>query len=90
MKRNLTEEKLIELGFEKIIVPVEESLDDYEYYYFTYELFDNECLMTIQSSDEADDGLYDVSFFHMESAPKYSTSKQVQDLINAIKSVENV
>jgi hypothetical protein len=25
MKRNLTEEKLIELGFEKIIVPVEES-----------------------------------------------------------------
>lgn len=88
MKRNLTEEKLIELGFEKEIVYQEESLDDHNYHYFCYELFNGECLIT-QTNDEITDGLYDVEFFTMGDAGKYSTSKQVQDLINSIKLGEN-
>lgn len=90
MERDLTEEKLLEIGFEKITVPVEESLDDHEYYYFCYELFNGEALITNQSSDDVVDGLYDVSFFHMEDAGKYSTVKQLTDLINGINSVRDV
>ena len=86
-ERDLTEEKLIELGFVKEVVEPEESLEDKPYYYYAYELYNGECLLT-QSNDERKDEFYDVEFFMMENAGKFQNSVQLSDMIKMIKSGE--
>ena len=83
--RDLTEEKLIELGFIKEVVEPEESLEDKPYHYYAYELYNGECLIT-QTNDERKDEFYDAEFFMMDSAGSFHNSVQISDMIKMIKS----
>lgn len=49
----MTEDSLIELGFEKIYVPVEESGDEKDYYYYNYKLNED---INLVSSDSTESG----------------------------------
>lgn len=88
--KDLTEEKLLEMGFEKVIVPIEESFDDHEYSYFKYDFSKGGGLLTVQCSDEAKDGLYSVELSDIESLGPFHGSDDVQKLINLAKSVDHV
>ena len=88
--KDLTEEKLFEMGFEKVLVPIEESFDDHEYYYFKYDFNRGGGLLTEQCSDEAKDGLYSVELSDIESLGPFNDSEDVQRLINLAKSVGHV
>lgn len=84
-ERNLTENILIELGFEKTIVPPEEAGDERGYYYFTYELYNGNCLIS-NSDDMCDNnGCYDITIFNMEDAGIFDNIDVVENLIKAIK-----
>jgi hypothetical protein len=82
----LTEEVLIELGFERIDVSAEESGDD-EYHYFIYELNDDEyddLSIISNDSNDAENGLYSVELFN-HIGKTYKTKNQVLKLINLLK-----
>lgn len=87
--KDLTEEKLIELGFVKEVITKEESLEENDQHYFVYELFNGECLMT-QTDQEREDEFYYVEFYVMEGAGKFWNYTQVETILRIIKSGENV
>lgn len=82
---DLTEEKLLKIGFEKFLEPAKETGNEHDYYYFTYELFNKECLIT-NANDETNNGLYEVTIFNMPDAGVFDNEEQVINLIETIKS----
>ena len=86
--KDIKENKLLEMGFEKVEVTPEESGDPEGYHYFCYELGNGECLLT-QSNDEAVDGLYSVEFLTIPDIGKFWNSKDVRDLIETLKKATN-
>jgi hypothetical protein len=50
----MTEEDLIELGFEKVLIQDDESQNGYDYYYYNKELCDNIVLYSTDSIDVKD------------------------------------
>lgn len=89
MKKNLTEEKLIELNFKKNYVTPEESGDPEGYHYFSYELGNGECLLT-QTDDETDGEFYSVEFLTIPDIGKFWDYKDVRDLIEILNRATNV
>lgn len=83
MKKDLTEDKLLELGFKKITVTPQESGYYKTFYYFVYDLFNGECLLT--DDEIGDDDLFSVSFLGMSDAGKFWNSDDVKDIIKSIK-----
>jgi hypothetical protein len=83
--KDLTEEKLVEIGFKKNNVTPEEAGSEFGYSYFTLELFNGECLLT-QSDDECEDDLYFVTFLDMESAGKFWDSHIIVEMVKLLKS----
>lgn len=81
--RKLTEEVLLELGFEKVIVTAEESGDN-EFYYFTLDLTGDgrECLIS-DASDQVDNGEFVVDMFNTELGTCY-TDEDVKTLYDAL------
>lgn len=49
----MTEDQLVELGFEKIIVPMEESGNTEDYYFYNYKLNDD---INLVSTDNTESG----------------------------------
>lgn len=85
--KDLTEKKLQELGFKKQVVTPEEAGEPEGYHFFTYELFNQECLIS-QGNDEIDAIFYYVKFLNMPSAGKFWNSHDVRKLIEHINSGE--
>lgn len=83
-QKDLTEKKLLELNFKKKNVSPEEAGDDEGYYYFTYDLFNAECLIT-QADNERDNEFYSVEFLNMPDAGKFWNSNQIIRIIQSIK-----
>lgn len=83
MKKDLTEEKLLELKFKKNYVTAEES-GDVPYNYYTYELGSGECLISDTEDDVDENGFYTVTFLSLEGY-YYHTFDQVDKLIKAIE-----
>jgi hypothetical protein len=54
----MTEEELVELGFEKISVLDEESQNGYDYYYYQKELCENVVLHSVDSAEVKDNDWY--------------------------------
>lgn len=54
----MKEEDLINIGFEKVEVPVEESGDKTDYYYYKYDLSDSITLVSVASDEAKDDNWY--------------------------------
>lgn len=51
----MKEEDLVNFGFEKVEVPVEESGDKTDYYYYKYDLSDSITLVSVASDEVKDD-----------------------------------
>jgi len=83
--KDLTDKKLLEIGFKKNNVTPEEAGTEFGYSYFTLELFSGECLLT-QSNDECDGGLYYVTFLSMDGAGKFWNSDVIVEMVKLIKS----
>lgn len=49
----MTEDQLVELGFDKIMVPMEESGNDEDYYFYNYKLNDD---INLVSTDNTESG----------------------------------
>jgi hypothetical protein len=54
----MTEQELIELGFEKVSVTDDESQNGYDYYYYHKELCDNVVLYSVDSKEVKDNDWY--------------------------------
>ena len=54
----MTESELTDLGFNKVEVKNLESQNGYDYYYYTFEVFDNLTLISIDSDRVENDNWY--------------------------------
>jgi hypothetical protein len=54
----MTEQELIELGFEKVSVTDDESQNGYDYHYYHKEVCDNIVLHSVDSAEVKDDDWY--------------------------------
>lgn len=79
----ITEKKLIELGFTKEIVSPEENGTEKGYHYFVFEI-DNKCLLISGASDELIDKGYYVEFFNFNNI-RYTDPGLLEILIIIIK-----
>ena len=61
----ITEQELLEEGFEKIEVPVEESGDQNDYYYYSMKLSDDVLLTSIES-DTITNGHWPVYWYEVD------------------------
>lgn len=61
----MTEAELIEEGFERIDVPIEQSGDEKDYYYYRYEL-NPHCTLTSNENTEANIKKWIVNCFEIE------------------------
>lgn len=82
--KDLTVEKLTELGFERVDVTPEESGDPEGFHYYVYELANGECLLT-EANNEITDEFYNVEFLTLTDLGKYQTYNDVKRLIDSIK-----
>ena len=81
--KNITEKKLIELGFKREDVTQEES-GDKPFHYFTYEI--GELCLISNSNDESIDGNYSVEFFDYCDAVCFTDIEMLADLIKILES----
>jgi hypothetical protein len=54
----MKEKDIVDFGFEKVDVPVEESGDKTDYYYYKYDLSDSITLVSVASDEAKDDNWY--------------------------------
>ena len=86
--KNITEKKLIELGFEKQDVTEKDACGDNPFYYFTYEI-GSICLIS-NSNDECIKGKYCVGLFDHPDIGDFYDYKTVFFLITAFKCAKKI
>ena len=78
----MKEQDLIDLGFKRYDVPAEES-GDKPYFYFTYNITDELCLISTDS-DEAERNGWSVEMFDYDGI-KFSNTEDLKTLIDVIE-----
>lgn len=79
----ITEETLIKLGFEYNFVSVEESGAN-EYYYYTLDLGNGECLMSNANDELNEQDGYTVSLFNTADLGHCDTEDEIRILYKAL------
>jgi len=79
--KKITEENLLDLGFERHDVGIEES-GDKSFYYFTFEI-GSLCLLS-NSDDECIDGMYAIEFLDYSDAVRFNDIKTLTDLVKLL------
>jgi len=74
----MTEQEIIELGFEQNYIPKEESGCKDDYWYYTYDIGDM-CLIT-SASDESGKKMWTITFFDYNDVV-FKDAEPVRDLI---------
>jgi hypothetical protein len=77
----MKEKDIIDLGFEKNIVPIEESGMDYDFYYYSLDIAQIDLLS--QANDEVEDGNWKVQI--LESGITISDKEDLIQLIQILK-----
>jgi len=77
----MKEKELIDLGFKKVIVPVEES-GDFEFYYFVYDFSDSLSLIS-NADNERIDGEFEIEFFNKDEF-SFNNVDDIKILIDVI------
>lgn len=81
----MTEEELIDLGFEQVAVLNEESQNGYDYYFYQKELCDNLVLHSTDSIDVVNNNWYltshDIPAIRIESKEHFMQFLEIMDLI---------
>jgi hypothetical protein len=78
----MKEQDLIDLGFERYNVSPEES-GDFPYYYYTYDITDELCLISSDDGEAKKDG-WSVEMFDYDGI-KFSNTEDLKTLINVIE-----
>ena len=78
----MKEQDLIDLGFERYDVSAEES-GDFPYYYYTYDITDELCLISSDDGEAKKDG-WSVEMFDYDGI-KFSNTEDLKTLINVIE-----
>jgi len=86
--KNLTEERLLDLGFEKVTVSPDESLEDRCYCYFIYGSYDALSLISNTDDDPKTNGYYYVEFFNYPDEGKMFSYRKVKKLIKLLESIK--
>lgn len=76
----MTENQIIELGFEKEFSGTDDNL-----YYYTYDIVVGFCLIT-QMNDEVKDGNWYVEFFDTTPSIRFTEAADVKQLLEILKS----
>jgi hypothetical protein len=77
----MKEKDIIDLGFEKNIVPIEESGMDYDFYYYSLDIAQIDLLS--QANDEVEDGNWKVQI--LEGGIMISDKEDLIQLIQILK-----
>ena len=77
----MTEDELIDLGFEKTIIPVEESGAEKDYWYYTLNIGD----VTLMSSDNEDSGKKNWVVELFDTGPWIKDFEDLETLIRILK-----
>jgi len=80
----MKEQIFTQLGFEKVIVPIEQSGSPHEWYYYILDIGEI-CLLTSASDDIKDDNWY-CYLFEAESF-KITDENDLVDLVNLLKKI---
>jgi hypothetical protein len=84
--KNITDKKLLNLGFERVIITPEEANAPVGYYYFVYNVGDNKSLLITNTSDECpSSGCFYVEFFDVSEIGKFYDLKSVKKLVKLLK-----
>lgn len=84
MKKDLTKEKLLKLGFKENVVTSEESNDkEYRYYTLDLKVGYNDCLIS-NADDEIENGFFTVNLFNSDLGYCYN-SQEVKNLYKTLK-----
>ncbi len=85
--KQITDKKLLKLGFNRIIVTPKEANAPVGYYYFVYNVGDNKSILITNTSDECPthDTFY-VEFFDVPELGKFYNLKSVKKLVKLLKS----
>jgi hypothetical protein len=87
--KNLTEEKLLQIGFDKVVVTAEESGDN-EFFYFVKQLGDEyDPELISDGSDEITDGLFSVELFDQNGFGYCENDVEVNELITVLSKRKN-
>jgi hypothetical protein len=78
----MTEQTFIDLGFERNDVPMVESGDDHDFYYYTLDIGDI-CLMS-SSDDDAEKKGWSVTIFDSETC-EIKGAGDLEDLVRILK-----
>ena len=81
----MTEEDLIELGFEKETITDDESQNGYDYYYYTLEVIQDLVLYSSES-DEVEDGHWII--FMTDPDCEVHDKKLLKELINVFSKIK--
>ena len=84
----MTENDLINLGFNKIEINNVDSQNGYDYYYYTFEIFENLILSSVDS-DRVENNNWYVINFDWPKQFKLSTKTEVFNFIQFIKNSNN-
>ena len=83
----ITEQDLIDIGFERTDVPPEESGDNYEWYYYTLSVCQIDFIT--MESDKVEDGAWSVEFFNTYPPIKITNLETFKTLYNTLKTIED-
>jgi hypothetical protein len=87
-QQKIEEQDLIDLDFEKIVVPIEESGGPVGYYYYTIDLLDGPYKMCLISNSD-DDAINEGWYIELFDFP-YNRFKYLQELTDFILSIKKV
>jgi hypothetical protein len=79
----MTEQQLIDLGFNKVEVKDSESQNGYDYFFYTLDVFNNLALMSVDSDMVQDENWY---VYNMDWPDQFrlQTVDQVQNFLRSI------
>ena len=84
----MTEQELIQAGFEKAECLNEESDNGYDYYYYLLDLCEGMCLVSSDSDDLKHENGWTVKSFDVPGL-EITTLEQLHEFINMVKLVTN-
>lgn len=82
--KKITAADLLYLNFDKVDVPTEESGDENEFTYYTFDIGNDNCLLISNTSDECDNN-YTIEFFNHEGEIMIQDLNHLTQLIKIIK-----
>jgi hypothetical protein len=79
----MTEQQLIDLGFNKVEVKDSESQNGYDYFFYTLDVFNNLTLMSVDS-DQVKDGNWYVYNMDWPNQFKLQTKEEVDQFLQVV------